>query len=143
MIIPVKIKALNPSPIPISLEILSKSIKIESEFNLSKNQVLEISETLKIPDVKTTPYWLLNEADLGNYNVENELLRGLPETPYPIKIQFKVLINNNEIMFDVPLTYRITDRVKGEIIQNFQVLPKVTTQLSKKVLYLKIINQKK
>ena len=137
MIIPVKIKALNPSPIPISLKILSKSIKIESEFNLSKNQVLEISETLKIPDVKTTPYWLLNEADLGNYKVENELLKGLPETPYPIKIQFKVLINNNEIMFDIPLTCRITDRVKGEIIKNFQVLPKVTTQLSKKVLLFK------
>ena len=137
MVIPVKIKVLNPSPIPISLKILSKSIKIESEFNLSKNQVLEISETLKIPDVKTTPYWLLNEADLGNYKVENELLKGLPETPYPIKIQFKVFINNNEIIFDVPLTYRITDRVNGEIIQNFQVLPKVTTQLSKKVLLFK------
>ena len=137
MIIPVKIKALNPSPIPISLKILSKSIKIESEFNLSKNQVLEISETLKIPDVKTTPYWLLNEADLGNYKVENELLKGLPETPYPIKIQFKVFINNNEIIFDVPLTYRITDRVNGEIIQKFQVLPKATTQLSKKVLLFK------
>ena len=137
MIIPVKIKALNPSPIPISLKILSKSIKIESEFNLSKNQVLEISETLKIPDVKTTPYWLLNEADLGNYKVENELLKGLPETPYPIKIQFKVLINNYEIIFDVPLTYRITNRVNGEIIQNFQVLPKTTTQLSKKVLLFK------
>ena len=137
MIIPVKIKALNPSPIPISLKILSKSIKIESEYNLSKNQVLEISETLKIPDVKTTPYWLLNEADLGNYKVENELLKGLPETPYPIKIQFKVFINNNEIIFDVPLTYRITDRVNGEIIQKFQVLPKATTQLSKKVLLFK------
>ena len=137
MIIPVKIKALNPSPIPISLKILSKSIKIESEFNLSKNQVLEISETLKIPDVKTTPYWLLNEADLGNYKVENEFLKGLPETPYPIKIQFKVFINNNEIIFDVPLTYRITDRVNGEIIQKFQVLPKATTQLSKKVLLFK------
>ena len=59
---------------------------------------MEISETLKIPDVKTTPYWLLNEADLGNYKVENELLKGLPETPYPIKIQFKVFINNNEII---------------------------------------------
>ena len=137
MMIPINIKALNPSPIPISLKLLSKYIKIESEFNLSKNQVLEISETFKIPDVKTTPYWLLNEADLGNYKVENELLKGLPETPYPIKIQFKVFIYNNEIIFDVPLTYRITDRVNGEIIQNFQVLPKVTTQLSKKVLLFK------
>mgnify|MGYP001181560045 FL=1 len=137
MMIPINIKALNPSPIPISLKLLSKYIKIESEFNLSKNQVLEISETFKIPDVKTTPYWLLNEADLGNYKVENELLKGLPETPYPIKIQFKVFIYNNEIIFDVPLTYRITDQVNGEIIQNFQVLPKVTTQLSKKVLLFK------
>ena len=40
-------------------------------------------------------------------------------------------------MFDVPLKYRITDRVKGEIVQNFQVLPKVTTQLSKKELLFK------
>ena len=47
MFIPVKIKALNPSPIPISLKILSKSIKIDSKFNLSNNQVLEINEISK------------------------------------------------------------------------------------------------
>ena len=51
--------------------------------------------------------------------------------------QFKILINNTEIPFEVPLTYRITDQVDGEVIQNFQVLPRVTTQLNKKVLLLK------
>ena len=93
--------------------------------------------------MKTTPYWLLSEGDIGNYKVENELLKGLPETPNPINVKFKILINNNEILFNVPLTCRITDRVDGEIIQNFQVLPNVTTRLNKKVLLFKDNKQKK
>ena len=137
MFIPVKIMAFNPSPIPIKLKIISKSFKVEPSTNLTNNQVWEKNEKFKIPEVKTTPYWLLTEGDLGNYKVENETLKILPETPNLIKVQFKILINNTEIPFEVPLTYRITDQVDGEVIQNFQVLPRVTTQLNKKVLLFK------
>ena len=76
----------------------------------------------------------MKEGDLGNYTVEEETLKGLAETPNPITVQFTLLINTTPITLSVPLTYRTTDRVAGEVIQNFQVLPRATTQLSEKVL---------
>ena len=71
---------------------------------------------------------------MGNYTVEEETLKGLAETPNPITVQFTLLINTTPITLSVPLTYRTTDRVAGEVIQNFQVLPRATTQLIEKVL---------
>jgi hypothetical protein len=66
--------------------------------------------------------------------VEEETLKGLAETPNPITVQFTLLINTTPITLSIPLTYRTTDRVAGEVIQNFQILPRATTQLSEKVL---------
>ncbi len=89
------------------------------------------------------PYWLTSEGDLGNYNVQNEALKGLPETPNPILIEFHLSINGRRVSFEVPLTYRTTDRVAGEVVQNFQVVPRATTQLSEEVLLFQNQNPKK
>ena len=104
-------------------------MSLQQQQTLLQNQVWETKTRFKIPDQSTTPYWLLKEGDLGNYTVEEETLKGLAETPNPITVQFTLLINTTPITLSVPLTYRTTDRVAGEVIQNFQVLPRATTQL--------------
>ena len=42
--------------------------------------------------------------------------------------------NNIRIPFQSSLKYRYTDRVAGEVVQNFQLLPRATTQLVEKVI---------
>jgi hypothetical protein len=132
--LPVTLRALNPSPLTLTLQNLEGALSLQPQQTLLQNQVWETKTTFKIPDQSTTPYWLLEEGDLGNYTVEEETLKGLAETPNPITVQFTLLINTTPITLSVPLTYRTTDRVAGEVIQNFQVLPRATTQLSEKVL---------
>ena len=132
--LPVTLRALNPSPLTLTLQNLEGALSLQPQQTLRQNQVWETKTTFKIPDQSTTPYWLLKEGDLGNYTVEEETLKGLAETPNPITVQFTLLINTTPITLSVPLTYRTTDRVAGEVIQNFQVLPRATTQLSEKVL---------
>lgn len=132
--LPVTLRALNPSPLTLTLQNLEGALSLQPQQTLLQNQVWETKTTFKIPDQSTTPYWLLKEGDLGNYTVEEETLKGLAETPNPITVQFTLLINTTPITLSVPLTYRTTDRVAGEVIQNFQVLPRATTQLSEKVL---------
>jgi len=132
--LPVTLRALNPSPLTLTLQNLEGALSLQPQQTLSQNQVWETKTRFKIPDQSTTPYWLLKEGDLGNYTVEEETLKGLAETPNPITVQFTLLINTTPITLSVPLTYRTTDRVAGEVIQNFQVLPRATTQLSEKVL---------
>ncbi|MDC0385862.1 PIG-L family deacetylase [Flavobacteriaceae bacterium] len=141
--LPISLKALNPSPISIQLQNISGALKLQPQQTLLQNQVWETNLNFKIPNLNTTPYWLLKEGDLGNYRVEEETLKGLAETPNPVSVQFTVLIDNTPIPLSVPLTYRTTDRVAGEIVQNFQILPRATTQLSEKVLLFKETTPKK
>ena len=132
--LPTQLLILNPSPISIMLEKISGVIDLEVSKKLIQNQLWESHQNFQIPDKKTTPYWLLKNGDLGNYFVQDENLKGLAETPNPIKVRFQVVINNVRLSFQVPLKYRATDRVAGEVSQNFQILPRATTQLKDKVI---------
>ena len=132
--LPTQLLILNPSPISIMLEKISGVIDLEVSKKLIQNQLWESYQNFRIPDKKTTPYWLLKNGDLGNYYVQDENLKGLAETPNPIKVRFQVVINNVHLSFQVSLKYRATDRVAGEVSQNFQILPRATTQLKDKVI---------
>ena len=124
------LKAINPSPIPIKLEKISGAIQMEVNQPLASNSSWEQNQVFVLPEEKTTPYWLLEKGTLGNFSVSNPDLKGLPETPNPIKSDFHFDIQGVKITLPVPFTFRMTDRVDGEVVENFQLLPKVTTQLS-------------
>ena len=124
------LNAINPSPIPIKLEKISGAIQMEVNQPLASNSSWEQNQVFVLPEEKTTPYWLLEKGTLGNFSVSNPDLKGLPETPNPIKSDFHFDIQGVKITLPVPFTFRMTDRVDGEVVENFQLLPKVTTQLS-------------
>ena len=132
--LPTQLLILNPSPIAIKLEKIDGAINLEISKKLVQNQPWESRQNYQIPNKISTPYWLLKNGDLGNYYVQNESLNGLAETPNPIKVRFHVMINSTFIPIQVPLKYKTTDRVAGEVLQNFQILPKATIQLKDKVI---------
>ena len=109
---------------------------------LSNNKVWNVNKNLLITDAVTTPYWLLEEKDLGNYKVKNKNLIGLAETPNPIKIYFNFKIQEVQIPIEIPLTYRKTDRVIGEVVQDFQILPRVTSKIENDVILFSNENPK-
>lgn len=130
----VSLKIVNPSPVSIQLESIQGEIELHVQEDLLPNKVWEYATKIKLPTTVTSPYWLLEKGTLGNYAVKEKNLIGLPETPNPIQTTFVININNSLIPFSVPLTYRTVDRVDGEIVENFQLLPKFTTQLSEAVI---------
>ena len=132
--LPTQLLILNPSPIAIKLEKIDGAINLEISKKLVQNQPWESRQNYQIPNKISTPYWLLKNGDLGNYYVQNESLKGLAETPNPIKVRFHVMINSTYIPIQVPLKYKTTDRVAGEVLQNFQILPQATIQLKDKVI---------
>ena len=141
--LPTQLLILNPSPIEIKLEKIDGAINLEISKKLIQNQPWESRQNYQIPNEISTPYWLLKDGDLGNYYVQDESLKGLAETPNPIKVRFHVIINNTHIPIQVPLKYKTTDRVAGEVLQNFQILPKATVQLKDKVILFQKDNIKK
>ena len=142
-LIEITLKALNPSPIKVSIEKIVGAINVDTKQSLSENKAWQKSKSIILPKVQTTPYWLIEKGDIGNYKVSNPDLKGLAETPNPIQAIFELNIDGNLILINVPLTFRSTDRVKGEVVENFQLVPKITTQINERVILFKENTPKK
>ena len=84
-------------------------------------------------DQISSPYWLTKEGTLGMYQVDNQELKGLPETPIAIKAEIKLEINGTELNMIVDANNRITDPVQGEVITPYTIVPKVTVKLDQPV----------
>lgn len=118
-----------------SIKILPENKKIIKDLDLANNEKKTFTESILIPEVSySSPYWLEKPWGLGMYTVESQQLRGKPETPRPIQVQFNLMIENESVSFIKPVVYRYSKRDKGEIYEPFEVLPKVTTKLLNKVL---------
>ena len=129
------LRAINPSPLKVGLSTIEGAMHININSQLEKNQSWKKIYLLSLTKEITTPYWLLEQGTLGNYKVSSPNLKGLPETPNPIQAVFNLDVEGTSIPISVPLTYRTADRVAGEIVENFQLLPKLTTQLSNKIYF--------
>jgi len=97
----------------------NETLSFESSFTCSNNQ-------------KTNPYWLNHDFE-GIYTVDSQSLIGVPQNRSSISVLFTFKIN--DVYFPVfrNVTYKHTDRVKGEIYRPFVVLPKVTANVSDNV----------
>ena len=136
--ISVNFELINRSQIPIHLTSIKSSLEEKTTFkglDLKNNQKLSFKEIIAIQTTNfTSPYWLKNEATLGLYNVDNQLLIGNPATPREAKIEFNLVINFTPITITKNIIRRYAESDKGEIYEPFEILPKVTTKLTEKVL---------
>jgi LmbE family N-acetylglucosaminyl deacetylase len=104
-----------------------------TNITLSNNKVFTKADTLAYPVEISAPYWLLERPSLGKYNVSNQYLRGLPETPRRGKVQFVLNIEGEEITFETDVVNRYANPAKGEIYRPLEVTPSVFVNLTEKV----------
>lgn len=136
--ISVNFELVNRSTIPVQLTSIKNVLEEETIFkglDLHQNKKMNFKESivLKTSDF-STPYWLKNERTLGLYSVNNQQIIGKPETPRQVTIQFNLVINLTPITITKNVVRRYAESDKGEIYEPFEVLPKVTTKLTEKVL---------
>ena len=94
------------------------------------NQVLPVNENvrynLSVPVPANTPvsqpYWLRSPMQRGSFTVEDQSLIGKPWND-PVAAEVNVVINGAEFTLPVPLVYKNTDPVKGEIMDQIAVVP--------------------
>ena len=100
---------------------------------LSNNEALNFKSKMRCPwDPTPNPYWLINKFD-GTFEVKSQYLIGRPENEPFISVRFQFKINDISFPIARKLSYKWTDRVKGEIYQPFVVLPEVTCNISNPV----------
>ena len=131
-------EVLNRSDVNIELTAVKSVIDqrtISKDVELMPNIKINFQESIFL---KTTnfsdPYWLRNQATMGMYAVAQQDLIGKPETPKLTKVEFHLIIDKTPIIITKNIIRRYAERDKGEIYEPFEILPKVTTKLTDKVL---------
>lgn len=108
--------------------------------NLANNKGWKLNQTLQLPtDVRpTSAYWLNNDASLGMYAVEEQLLRGLPESPSGAQVHFDLEVYDEstkkweKLQLERAVVFKTTDPVKGELYSPFEITAPVFVGLNEK-----------
>jgi len=67
------------------------------------------------------PYYLEEPMSSGSFNIEDQQLIGMPQTN-KYTASFQVNINGDVITYNVPIMYKYTDPVKGELYEPIQIV---------------------
>ena len=84
------------------------------------------------------PYWLREQMLEGRFAVSNQQLIGLPQNNKD-QVRAWVAIDSANIRFDMPLQFKFTDPVKGEMYQPVITVPQMLVNLSPGVVLTKVI----
>ncbi len=108
---------------------ISKVFGKELPFNIRVQESGQL--TLKGED--SQPYWLVDEAALGMYRVDDQSLRGLPENPAAISAHFNLMIEGKPYTWKTDLVFKRNDRVDGEVYRPFVITPQVFVNIEQPV----------
>jgi len=135
-------EVINRSSASLSLaSIVSKNLDYDTALSASlKNNVpLAFKSKRKLAEQVdfSGPYWLNKPHSLGLFTIPNSSFVGKPENDPSVTLQFTFLVNGEKLTIPVPLIYKWTDPVKGELSRPFEIVPPVFTNLSKSVYLFK------
>ncbi len=130
---------INRSPVKTNIERVEiQAVGLDTTLNvtLGNNLDLKWQGKVQLPnDIGySDPYWLREEAELGMYKVQDQRLRGLPETPPALVARFELTIEGTKIVLERPVIYKSSDPVRGEFYEPFEILPPVAIQLKQPVM---------
>ncbi|MDT5156082.1 MAG: hypothetical protein QOH51_439 [Acidobacteriota bacterium] len=130
---------INRSGYPLKLESVGASSAgvdlLRAE--LKNNQPLTKETTLNVPPDApySQPYWLREEPGKGLFHIDQQELIGVPENSPSLAVTLPVVFNETKVLsFQVPVLFRWTDRVRGDLYRPVVVVPEVAVSLEEKTL---------
>jgi len=146
--IPVKTTIINRSDQPFTLHSLGfPKVTPDAVLDrpLNNNEPAVIETTLRIPKdyPLSQPYWLDTAHQEGFYSIEDQNLIGLAENPPAICARISLNAGGRLLEYSIPVAFRWTDQVNGELLRPFEVRPRLTIQVEDKVQIFAGANSKK
>jgi LmbE family N-acetylglucosaminyl deacetylase len=131
-------EVLNRSGVSVSFEkIKSEPLAIDSSFAIAiKNNTpltFKVVKHIRTDVNYSAPYWLKEPHATGMFTVEDKSLIGTPENDAAIMIHTTISVLGEKISTQVPVIYKWTDPVKGELMRPFEVVPPVFVNFSQSV----------
>jgi len=101
---------------------------VEDDAILRLNEKKEMARDVPIPaDAPiSAPYWLAKAPLAGRHAVADLHLVGEPTGPPPLTVGVEVALDDRTVQLDVPVQYAWTDRVHGERLREFRIVPPAT-----------------
>ena len=132
------IEAVNRSSANIklaSIEFLGLKRDTILNFDMANNtrKVFRMKMTMPNDLASTSPYWLKEKPTLGAYRVDDQILRGLPETPRVVRAKFNLVVEGHTMTYEMDIVNRYDAPAKGELYRPFEVTPAVFVNLTEKV----------
>jgi LmbE family N-acetylglucosaminyl deacetylase len=136
----VKSSIVNRSDLDLSLSKIEMSLpEIERQVSdsLKRGELKSYDFKLYIPDNSSTsqPYWLKEKHGVGMFTTSNQELIGMPEERPQLNCGFIVTYKNHSIRFSIPVFYRNTDPVDGEVYKSVVITPPVTVNIEKEIIF--------
>ncbi len=99
---------------------------------LDRNKGWVLNKTVRLPENigSTAPYWLRRSYTNGMYTVDDQLLRGQPETPRRFKVRWTISVNDTPVEFETEVAYKIEEPALGEVWRPFDILPPAFVELT-------------
>lgn len=94
---------------------------------------LQLKRIVKVSPMEDQPYWLREQMGDGSFTVKNQMEIGLPQNDNN-RVRMAVWYDTTAIAFTVPLQYKYTDPVKGEIYQPVIIVPPVLVKVAPSVV---------
>jgi LmbE family N-acetylglucosaminyl deacetylase len=126
----IKLLVNNPSPLSLSLnQIQWKDQSHDLNQTLKTNQLFSKSFDTKVKGAISSPYWLTQKGNQGMYITNKTAWIGAAKSPAAYQATLDLSIEGKKLEIGLPLKFRRTDPVKGEVITPFHILPEATLQL--------------
>ncbi len=135
----IKLEAVNRSPVKMSVDQIEfknwmNPIELKSDLLLNRPLITDLNFMVPFGLGNTTPYWLKSEASLGMYTVSEQEIRGVPENEPPFAGKVRLNVGGEIIELEIPVNFRRTDPVKGEVVTPVSVGPPVMMNVNASVL---------
>lgn len=106
---------------------------------LFKNRNIVFSAVIPVTEAKpnTQPYWLVNKMTDGRFAINDQLKIGQPDADAAYNVIVGLTIGGERFNYTIPVKYKFTDPVKGELYQPVFVVPAVTVMTSPSTILFK------
>lgn len=99
---------------------------IDAALGLNEKRLLPATITVPADAPISTPYWLADPPLRGRFQVRDPALIGAPNGPPALQATVELSLYERTFRFSAPLVHAWTDRVHGERVRRFQIVPPAT-----------------
>lgn len=100
---------------------------------LETQKVFSRKLVLKGSDILTQPYWLYTPHSKGLFHIQDSSMTGSAWNQPVISLPVTCTIGTTRLVLNVPVQYKLTDPVRGEVYRPLVIQPPLTASLSEAV----------